>query len=671
MYVTPSTPRLRFLIPLALGGALLVSAITFAFLGPFAGIKSLYAVIGLGLAAWIYSDDYLYGVEGQPGFEQRSRLAGKTTFAIVGTGLFAVLFATVAESVTPSAVRAVTLLACLPIGYLLVTLQIRWQAPSTWVLAQLSALFAFSPVLQYVTTDFYFDRGDTAVHVYWTDLVVAEGTWQAIPESSHYLDFPGFHLLLASVSVLGHVAPYDVYILVGILCLSSLIWLTYCFAKRTIDGRVTALFIALGLTVLAPIVGHTTYLYPQAFAVMILYYLLYIAFRVGDDTTPGGYAILSFYLGALLVVSHHLTAVLLLPVVLVFNAVPVVIRWWANTGSVAFDQSEIHRPWTAPLVGYVVASVLYWVYRETFIGAFIDSLQVIISGQLFAEGDGQDVIPIQTLGYHLPPPTSWDAATSLVSPEGLYQITLLCLLALGSITILRRWRTYRAGLLILLLGIGGSILFLRIPLSIPGLNRLALVFSVFVAFVVGIGLTHFLATSAPTPTSFVPVLIVLLVLSTATPILAANDLYALHAGPSLWENQPTPDLQREFTDEEMDGMERAALFLQRAETVPATDWHSQVGMNRYGTETEMMVVGDGQIQTESHLLLYRQRWTDHSLFLTPAQLSFIRVVIGDEWKDDLVATEHKVYSTGEVGMLAEREGSEAFVRIENKADHDG
>jgi hypothetical protein len=54
-------------------------------------------------------------------------------------------------------------------------------------------------------------------------------------------------------------------------------------------------------------------------------------------------------------------------------------------------------------------------------------------------------------------------------------------------------------------------------------------------------------------------------------------------------------------------------------------------------------------------LLYRDRWSERSQELIPELRVFQTLVLGDGWLDRMVRTENKVYTTGEVGILRDRE----------------
>jgi hypothetical protein len=149
-------------------------------------------------------------------------------------------------------------------------------------------------------------------------------------------------------------------------------------------------------------------------------------------------------------------------------------------------------------------------------------------------------------------------------------------------------------------------------------------------------------------------LFVFVLLLTAGPAVAADDLYALQSGPDLWERHTVPDVQREFSDAEMESLQLSAGFIQQNDVSVGTDFHTLIGLSRYGTESSSFVVEDDTIRYDEDLLMYRQRWTEHSVRLTPERRSFITLVVPESWLNGYVASQNKVYTTGEVGMISDR-----------------
>jgi hypothetical protein len=317
--------------------------------------------------------------------------------------------------------------------------------------------------------------------------------------------------------------------------------------------------------------------------------------------------------------------------------------------------TEVVRPRALPLVVWVVGSVGYWVTEGLFLGPLVESTTELLSGTIIAGGSGTGVT-VGALGVSLPEPTVWSGVVSLGSPSGLYNLVLVCVLALGAVaTLCDVDRYWRAGGLVFV-GLVGSILLLKTPLAVSGVARLRLPLALFVAFPVGIGLQRVLGVDVSRLRRLAPAILVLVLLGTSTAVATGHDLEGLRSGPELWENRPLPDAQKTYSASEMQSFERAATFSRTYDARLSTDWRSDIGLGRYGTEAESIVVGPDDVRAPTAHVLYRRAWTEYSLRLIPERLSLQTVVVGDAWMDRFVATENKVYTTGEFGMLADHEG---------------
>jgi hypothetical protein len=181
--------------------------------------------------------------------------------------------------------------------------------------------------------------------------------------------------------------------------------------------------------------------------------------------------------------------------------------------------------------------------------------------------------------------------------------------------------------------------------------------SLFVAVVLGVALSR-LVLKADTLSKLAPVVLVFLLLSTSATVAASDQAYSLHSGPDLWELRPLPEEQVEFSQRELAGLQQSSTYLRQQDIEVATDWRTQIGLERYGADSVSMVVEDGRVGVQgADLLAYRDRWPDHSLRLIPERLSLVTVVVDETWLQRTVLTENKVYTTGGVGMLVDRNGT--------------
>ncbi|MDS0222699.1 hypothetical protein NDI54_15240 [Haloarcula sp. S1AR25-5A] len=642
----------RLLLPTSLIIALLASLTAFQILGPVAGIKSGYVFLGLLFAIVIYRYSQPKREEvGRSSHTVQSSELGKVVFGIVLLSMAAVAQADAFLPFGASTMRTVSLLVVLPIGYILLTVQIRRRAPTGWLISQLVALFALDPITKYLSTNFYFGRGDIPKHVYYTDLITANGTWQSLPETTMYQYFPGHQTLLGAVSFLTGFSSYDSLVITGIITYLVVICAAYLLARLFFSDRILAICILFGVTVLGPIHRYSVYFYPQALAVVLGLIVILGAYRYSTfkPTSYLVHTLLTVPIVIALWFTHHFTVVLFAPILAGLLTIPIL-------ADRAFGFEGVIRPQLLPIVAWVGGSVAYWSVGSVFISTLISALSRVVSYmQVTSSSSGGD--PVQTLGSSLPEPSITEAVISLVSVSGIYNVFLVCMLSLGVVMLFRNLNLYRRTAGIVTIGVLGSIFMIRIPLDIHGIQRIQLPLSLFVAFIIGSSLYRFVSIPSTSLKRIAPAILVVAVLATAGPAVAADDLYGLHSGPDLWEKQSLPETQKEFSAAEMESFQQSAAYIEEQETSVATDWNSAIGLSRYGAASGPFVVADDRISTEQDLLLYRQRWTDHSVRYVPSRIDFRTLLVSEDWMRDSVRSENKVYTTGEIGMLADRENA--------------
>lgn len=650
MYSRETVQRSLLVVWVALALAGLGIAVTV--LGPVVGIKSGYVLVGFLIASYVYYSTSFGNLPWSRSITVRA--LGKAVLLIGMLSILAIPASERLPFVDASTATTAILLVGLPVGYVLLAIQMRWRANPRWLLVQIVALYAVSPIIKYQATRFYFGRGDTPTHVYWVDQIVASGTWQVIPQSDFYYYFPGLQTLLGSTRLLAGFSSYDAYIVVGTITYIVVICVGYLLATAVFDEKIIGCFVALGLSLLVPVITASTYFYPQSLATAFVFILLLIAFK--NATRPSrtaSYTVLSFVLVGMLWFTHHLTVVLFAPIILALLALPVVSN--RVKGSLAGTIEKSKRPRALPLIVWIGGSVLYWTYQNVFIGPLVRSAGEIFGGSVIAGRAGEGGVPVRTLGTTIPDSSAEIAAISLISPDGIYNMALVGIVALGIVTIVGSLHSYAKGDSFLVVGAIGTTLLLPTPLVVVGLQRFQLPFSMFVAFVVGIGLARLLLATDSSLSKVAPAFAVFLLLATAAPVVSADHHYALNTGPDLWEDQPLPEQQKEFNEQEMQSLERASAFIERQGITVGTDWHSQIGLKRFGIDAGGMTICEGRIRTDSGLLMYRHRWSDHSLRLIPERLEQETALVSEDWRENLARSENKVYATNEIGILAARD----------------
>jgi len=507
----------RLLLPISLIVALLASLSAVQLLGPVAGIKSGYVFLGLLFAIVIYHYSRPEKREvGRSSYTVHCSELGKIVFGCVLLSIAAVAQADTVLSFSPSTVRTVGLLFVLPIGYTLLAVQIRQRAETGWLISQIVALFALDPITKYLSTEFYFGRGDIPKHVYYTDLITSSGTWQSLPETTMYRYFPGHQTLLGSVSLFTGFPSYDSLVITGIITYLIVICSAYLLGRLFFPDRVLPLCIMFGVTALSPVHRYSVYFYPQAAAVALVLIVIIIAYRynVLESTSYHVHIALTLPIVAALWFTHHFTVVLFAPILVGLIVSPVLAnRTFGFNGAV--------RPQLLPLSAWVGGSIAYWSIGSVFIGTLIYALTRVASFmQVTSDTSGGD--PVKTLGRSIPEPSITEAVISLFSVGGLYNILLVCMLSLGVLILFRNANLYRRAAGIVTVGVVGSIFMIRIPLDIHGIQRMQLPLSVFVAFIIGASLYWLVSVPNSSLKRIAPGIIALAVLATAGPAVAAD-----------------------------------------------------------------------------------------------------------------------------------------------------
>lgn len=656
-YITPEysvSPAVFFSFSAVAAGILVL--LVAQLLGSPIAIKASYGLIGILLAASIY---YSVGTTASVEWDSRiqTRQRAKLVYLLLPVSII---------GITVTNNRLLVLLMVLPVGYGLLWAQLRSNIAALRLLPQIVVLFVIPPLTLYLNTGLYFSKGDTLGHLRIADTIIQTGTTASIPTGNFYGYFPGLHLLVGTLKFISGMSIYDSLMITGMLTFVSLVLVAFLLAKTIFEDAKIAVFVALAATLLEPIQVWTSYFIPQAFAVSLLMFLVFVAYRF--SWKEGGLIAIGF-VGAF-TFAHHLTLILFLPIIALLIGVPVGLRSIDRSGFLA------RRPTMLPLILAVVSSVLYWYFANVFIGPFISSLTEIVERD--AIGSQSGVLTSTFVGgVELQPLTPGLAAASLVSPEGVYYILLVAFFMLGAAVILADFEQYRIAAGAISVGILSAPLLFRTPLTIVGIQRSRLPLSFFFAFVLGISLFKFVRHGTESTGKKIAIGFVFVSLVTAAPIVSGHDLYTAHSGPALWEMQPTPEPQKEFTVHEYRSLREAGHFIERYDAPVTTDWKSDNGLRRFDVdireqprydERARLRVTDDTIRLERGLLLYRERWPDHSIVIIPERLQQYKIILSDAYFDEMTARHDKIYDTGSVGMIRSEHAIEIASRPERADD---
>jgi len=527
----------------------------------------------------------------------------------------------------------------LPLGYLVVGLQLRADASVPVVLAGLWALFLAPRLGKYVTTGVYFGGSDTLAHVGAVEALFAAGYSTALPHG--YDLYPVFHFLVGSTTAFSGLPVYDALVLTGIGALSLVVPVVYVLAATVFGDHRLALTAAVAVTVLEFVAYHAVYFFPQALASVLLLVLLTVnaaLFYAGDER---GYRRLSVFALALIgtmVFTHHLTYLL-------FGGVAAVALLAAVVRPLAFggDLSDAARTLRFRRVfpGLVGGAVLlaYWTYSPSIIvvgivqltaGVLLDVVSVPAPG-LFAYGEA------------LPPDSVGRAVEWLLTPTGVYAVGLGAVLLVAGYELLDRTDRYERGFTLTVTGLVLAGLLVPIPVAIPQVERLQFVVTLVAVFPLAVGLHR--ALSAPRRTALAA-LVVLAALGGATTftVLVADDV------PGVYTDEPRQQVS--MSDAEFGAVGSTAAFADRYLDGPAASdriANRAFETTAYNATGRLRVRPDG-LATDAPFLVVRREWQRHVVSPTESlraadQNSF---VVSPDRFAAADATTDKVYTAGPV-----------------------
>ncbi|SFR67016.1 hypothetical protein [Halogeometricum limi] len=625
----------RAFFPLAIAGSATAVALVGVVLNPKIALKGSYALIGMVLASVIY-----YALRFDP--EDESERTGESRH--LAKVVYVLVFLSVAAINLWSVERALVLLSVLPLGYALLVVQLQRRTAGVRLLPQIVGLYAVSPLTLYLDTGFYFSRGDTIKHIDKIELIFAQGTTSALLTSDLYHFFPGLHLMTGTLKEIAGIGAYDAFMLAGISSYAMLVLLVYLVYSQLLNATRLACVTAFTLTMLGPILTYATYFFPQAFAVVLIMFTMFVGLRIRYTASRTPLVLLTVVLSSALAFTHHLTLVFFaFPVAFVLFVPPVARRLFPKRT----ELRELATPRTVPLVVGGVAGFSYWIQADVFLQALVASLHRIFGNQVVGDTN-TETSSLFVRGVTVPDLTVEMAARSLVSPDGIYNTLLLAVFAVGVVTILGNRDRFKRPAMFVLVGLSSALLMFQTPLVALGYKRVRLPLSFFFVIVVAAGVYYLLNSDTRNVVGRAFVVLLVVSLAVSASLVTGDDLYGVHKGPDLGELQPTPEPQKEFSEHELRSMEVASQYARAYEVPVETDWVTAGGLG-IDLEAGQMKVKAGQLRAEEGALLYRTRWPQHSVVVITEQR--FELVMSESGYDELLEENSKVYTTGSLGIL--------------------
>lgn len=614
----------RLFYPASIAVVLAVLAAAYVYLEPEFAVFGLYALVGLVGGATVY-----YGTSG---------FSGETRYRIDEPVHRAGVYASVAVTVGAVALTGEPLVVLfgLAVGYALVVRQLFADSTPERLIPQLTALFLLSPVTKYVTAGQYVGHGDLLSHTRFTEDILASGSVQTLVYTS-YQEFPGLHLIAATVGSLSGLGAYDGIMLTGLAAFAVLLPAVYLIVARVTGHRTLGLYTAFAVVLLDDASFFASYAFPQSLATVLIVVLALLATLVSRDELKWRVAWLFALVAVALSVVHHLTQVLILPVI----------------GCAALLYAVHGRDHARSLVAsrqmalFSLAAVVTGVrlVRTGFVDRLFEHARLLVLGGIQG-GYTRSV----TLGFGRPPRSSSvsSAVDWLVSPYGLYLVLLLLVFSVGVIAYLRADEWSAAQTALFWTGALGAALVFETPLSIKSLIRIRLAWLFVFAFVIGIGLLQFRDRVGSSRRAYV-LLAVVVVLAATAPMVTADNYYDL---------DPRPTVQTSFSDQEVAELQAVSTFATERDRSMGAFWLTQLAMERNHVDESRIersrLEGDTLILPPGHFV-YRSQWPEHKVhFRTDGegeQLYSNTMYVSEDWLDQRTRTGNKVYSAGGTGVM--------------------
>ena len=627
----------RFFFPVSIVGLVAVLFVVYRVSGPVTAIKGTYALIGLVLAAALY---LLTSIDGDgPSREALASTEADQYWVIVlPLAVLAIIAAVTVD-------RLIALIAFVPLCYALIGYQWLARVPAPRLLPQLVATFLIGPASKYLTTGFYFGATDLLGHVRAGQNLQRTGELTSIISAyPTYEHFPGLHISIVGTSSFTGLEIYDSLLLLGLVAYSVFIVLVYLlFAK--VSSKDVAMSATVLFSAITQVSYYSNYFFPQAFATVLLIGLIYFALNIGLSVSVRRTRLVVFstLLGIGVIFSHHMTVILFSLILTLYFVGYTAVRLFQREAPVVEDTPQ---PFVLLFTG--ICALSYWtLYTAGFLRYFSSFVYELIFVQSPLVSDSGGVRAVVGLGLAVPQHTPQVALRSLAAVDGIYYIVLTAIAVLGLVAILYKPAKHSGYAGYLFVGFASVPFLLRTPI-INISRRLSLPMSAFFALFGGVGLL-FIANRISSRTSRRLLIATIVVLGTTSPLVAADDQYAFHAGPNLYEAYSSPEEQVEFSDQEYAELRAMSDRIRFEDSEVTTLWVTRLAIEHFGGEAEGRArVTDCGITSPSPFV-YRTEWKDHQVGFEGNTVG--TAVISPTWLDTQVDQANKVYTTGKTGIL--------------------
>ena len=531
--------------------------------------------------------------------------------------------------------KAIYVLVGLGIGYLLLVRQLIANPVPEQVIPQLTVLFLLSPVTKYLTSGRYIGHGDLLIHTRFIEDITVSESLSAISFASYY-DFPGLHLIAATFSSLAGLGAYDSLMIIGLVAYTVVIPIVYLVASHLTDNSLLALTTAMAVAAINDLSFFVSYIFPQSLATVLVLVLVLLSILVSRDAIWWRVAWLFTLVSTSLAVTHHLTQILVFPVVLCIMLI------YALHGREY--AAKLFRSRQLKLIGIGSGISGYSLWQAGFFRWLTESAVLLLQGGLFARYTENESIAIG-LGVVPRSASNSSAFEWLTSLYGVYSILLLLVFSIGVVTYLRSSSQSPAHTAIIWTGILGAVLIFETPLSIKSLTRIGFPWLFPFSFVLGIGIYE-LCRRAGSLGQRQVILLGLVLLLVVAPVTTGDNYYEL---------DPRTNSQTSFSDQEYNELRATASFVAESDQPTTVFWDTRLLLDRFRiTELQHASIDEQTIMLPDGYFVYRTAWSDYKASFTVMREESLypnTVYISAQWLADETETSNKIYTAGETGIL--------------------
>ncbi|MFC6993638.1 hypothetical protein ACFQH3_19090 [Haladaptatus sp. GCM10025707] len=321
---------------------------------------------------------------------------------------------------------------------------------------------------------------------------------------------------------------------------------------------------------------------------------------------------------------------------------------WLITNRFLSRLTNQSMPSVYPLIIPILVAVSYWVLVDEIfaIGLVIASgtfsSQIINSPTAVSAGEGEG--GIITLGTTLTTNNIIDSVSWLWSIEGIYFSILVALLTLCIVSIVENNASFNQGTSVVSVGLMGSILFLKTPLSIESKSRIALMWVPFVAIAIGRGIAFLKPANDHQITARSTSAVLVVALLVSGPLLVPFDTFDSGYSPKESYSKSTVNQLQELTK-----------YSETSNSQISATHADAVMLRRFGAVQNEQINIVNQTVTSVHPILIRRNMSENRLSIATGEKWGLQpLIVSEEWVSKQSEQQSSIYHSGELRLIISR-----------------